>query len=137
MGRCTIECTLNSGFELVGRHDNPLPRLLQGNPPAAWTSARCCAIRARRTNCPAKTYASQLVEDIAVMLGHMWRPRRLLLRNRKMHVSNSLEATALGRLCVCLDIWDADALRWSCLSFDFVQRWPICIRVEIRLACWR
>ena len=42
-----------------------------------------------------------------------------------MHVSNSLEATALGRLCVCLDIWDADALRWSCLSFDFVQRWPI------------
>ena len=60
-----------------------------------------------------------------MMLGHMWRPRRLLLRNRKMHVSNSLEATALGRLCVCLDIWDADALRWSCLSFDFVQRWPI------------
>jgi hypothetical protein len=40
-------------------------------------------------------------------------------------------------LCVCLDIWVADALRWSCLSFDFVQRWPICIRAEIRLACWR
>lgn len=63
MGRCTTECTLNSGFELVGKDDNPLPRLLQGNPPAAWPSARCCAIRARQTNCPASYLTWALLKD--------------------------------------------------------------------------
>ena len=37
-------------------------------------------------------------------------------------ICDSLEATAFGRLCVCLDIWDADALRWSCLSFFELRR---------------
>ena len=44
---------------------------------------------------------------------------------------------AVWMSCVLHWLVVADALRWSCLSFDFVQRWPICIRAEIRLACWR